>query len=53
MAKDHPGFKGVQNKIARTENLSKESAGAIVAAASREASKKAKIKNKNLKRVKG
>lgn len=51
MAKKHPGFARVQKKIEK-EGYSKESAGAILASASRKASKKAKKKNPNLKRVK-
>lgn len=52
MAKKHPGFKAVQAKVQK-EGYSKKSAGAIVAAASRGASKKAKKANPRLKRVKG
>lgn len=50
-SKAHPGFKAVQNKVAK--NYGKEAAGAIVAAASRNASKKAKAKNPKLRKVKG
>ena len=46
-------FKTVQNKIAKKEHVSKESAGAILANASRKASPKAKESNPNLKKVKG
>lgn len=53
MATKHPGFKAVQNKVAKEEGVSKEQAGAIVAAASRGASKKAKAANPALKKVKG
>lgn len=53
MSKKHPGFKAVQNKIARKQNISKDRAGAILASASRNASKKAKRANPRLKRVKG
>jgi hypothetical protein len=53
MAKEHPGFKAVQNKIAAKEGVSKEAAGAILASSSRKASAKAKAKNPNLKKVKG
>ena len=49
--KKHPGFKAVQKKIARKYGM--KSAGAILASASRKASKKAKRKNPRLKRVKG
>jgi hypothetical protein len=51
MAK-HPGFAAVQKKI-EGEGHSKESAGAILASASRHASAKAKKANPNLKKVKG
>lgn len=51
MAKKNPGFKSIQKKI-ENEGYSKKSAGAILANASRKASKKAKKKNPNLKRVK-
>lgn len=50
--KKHPGFKAVQNKIAKKEGVSKKAAGAIVASAARKASKKAKRKNPRLKKVK-
>lgn len=53
MAKKHPGFKAVQAKIAKKEGYSKEKAGAILAAATRNASKAAKKKNPRLKKVKG
>jgi hypothetical protein len=46
-------FKSVQNKIARREGVSKKSAGAILASASRNASAAAKRKNPKLRRVKG
>lgn len=48
----HPGFKSVQNKIARKQGVSKKAAGAILAASSRNASKAAKKRNPRLKRVK-
>jgi len=51
-SKKHPGFKSVQNKIAKKQGVSKEAAGAILAASSRKASKAAKRKNPRLKRVK-
>lgn len=51
--KGHPGFKAVQNKIAAKEGVSKDRAGAILASASRGASKSAKAANPNLKKVKG
>ena len=49
--KTHPGFKAVANKIAKSEGVSKEAANAILASASRKASKGAKKKNPNLKKV--
>ena len=52
MAK-HPGFKSVQSSIAKREGVSKDRAGAILAASSRNASAKAKKANPRLKRVKG
>ena len=56
--KAHPGFKAVQNKIAkkvkpRKGETKKEAAGAILAAAARKASPSAKKKNPRLKKVKG
>lgn len=53
MAKRHPGFKKVQGSIARKEGVSKKAAGAILAAATRRASKSAKRSNPRLKRVRG
>lgn len=54
MAKSkHPGFKSVQNKIAREQGISKDRAGAILAASTRSASAGAKRENPRLKRVKG
>lgn len=50
--KKHPGFKAVQNKIARKQGVSKKAAGAILASATRKASAAAKRKNPRLKRVK-
>jgi len=52
MAKKHPGFKKVQSKIEK-EGYSKESAGAILASASRKASPAAKRYNPSLRKVKG
>jgi hypothetical protein len=49
----HPGFKSVQASIARREGVSKERAGAMLAAATRRASPAAKKANPRLKRVKG
>lgn len=48
----HPGFSAVQKKIASKEGISKERAGAILAASSRNASKAAHKKNPNLNKVK-
>jgi len=53
MAKKHPGFKAVQAKIAARSGVSKERAGAMLAASTRRASASAKRKNPHLKRVKG
>ena len=53
MAKAHPGFKAVQSKIAKSEGVSSEAAGAILAASSRNASKAAKKANPKLNKVKG
>jgi hypothetical protein len=52
-AKKHPGFKSVQNSIARKEGVSKKAAGAILASATRNDSASAKRANPRLKRVKG
>jgi hypothetical protein len=49
---EHPGFAAVQKKI-EGEGYSKKSAGAILAHASRSASKGAKKKNPHLARVHG
>ena len=51
MAK-HPGFAAVQAKISKSADVSKDRAGAILAASSRGASKAAKAKNPALKKVK-
>ena len=51
-SKKHPGFAAVQAKIAKSEGVSKDRAGAILAASSRGASAKAKKANPNLKKVK-
>lgn len=48
----HPGFKAIQNKIAKKEGVSEKAAGAILAKSTRNASAKAKAKNPNLKKVK-
>lgn len=49
----HQGFKSVASRIAAKEGVSKKSAGAILANASRNASKSAKKANPRLNRVKG
>jgi len=49
--KKHPGFGNVQAKIARQQGISKDRAGAILAASSRRASGAAKRKNPRLKKV--
>lgn len=51
--KKHPGFEKVQEKIAKKQGISKERAGAILAASTRKASPAAKKANPNLKKVKG
>lgn len=45
------GFKAAQKSIMEREGVSKESAGAILAAGARNASGKAKKRNPNLKHV--
>ncbi len=52
-SKLHPGFAAVKDKIASQEGVSEDSAGAILAAASRGASPTAKKKNPRLKKVAG
>ena len=52
MTPKNPGFKKVQGQIEKS-GYSKESAGAILASATRNASKSAKAKNPALKKVKG
>lgn len=49
----HPGFKAVAKKIAAKQNIPVERANAILASSSRSASKKAKVSNPKLKKVKG
>ncbi|HEX5033078.1 MAG TPA: hypothetical protein VFW62_01240 [bacterium] len=49
----HMGFAAVQNKIAAKEGVSKDEAGAMLAASTRRASAAAKRKNPRLNRVKG
>jgi len=48
----HPGFKKAQASIAKKQGVSKERAGAILAASSRGASAAAKKANPRLKKVK-
>ena len=50
--KKHPGFKAVQARIAKKQGVSKQAAGAILAASTRGASSKAKKANPRLWRVK-
>lgn len=50
--KKHPGFKAVQSSIAKKEGVSREAAGAMLAASTRGASKAAKKANSKLKKVK-
>ena len=51
-SKAHPGFKKIQSKIEK-EGYSKEIAGKILAARTREASSSARKANPRLNRVKG
>jgi len=53
MSKAHPGFSAVKKKIAKKGGYSEETAGAILASATRKASKKAKKRNPKLNKVKG
>jgi len=53
MAKAHPGFTAVANKIAAKEGVSKSRASAMLAASTRKASKSARRSNPRLNRVKG
>lgn len=48
----HPGFRAVQKRIAKSQGISQERAGAILAARTRTASPAAKKANPQLKRVK-
>lgn len=50
--KKHPGFKKVAEKISKKEGISIKRADAILANSTRNASKSAKKKNPDLKRVK-
>jgi len=47
----HPGFKAAQAQIAKKQGISKDRAGAILAAGARKASPAAKKANPNLKKV--
>lgn len=49
----HPGFKGAEDSIMSKEGLSRESAGAILAAGARNASRAAKKANPRLSKVMG
>lgn len=51
--KAHPGFAAVQAKIAKKQGVSKERAGAILAAGARKASASAVKANPRLKKVAG
>ena len=51
--KSHPGFAAVQAKIAKKQGISKDRAGAILAAGARKASSKAVKANPRLKRISG
>ena len=53
MSKAHPGLKSVQASIAKKEGISKDRAGAILAAGARKAGKAAHKANPRLNRVKG
>lgn len=50
--KAHPGFKAVQQSIAKKQGVSSAVAGAILASATRKASPAAKKANPRLKKVK-
>jgi hypothetical protein len=51
-AKKGMGFKAAQNQIASKQGISQKRAGAILAASTRGASKAAKKRNPNLRKVK-
>ena len=53
MKKAHPGFKAVAAKIAKKQGVSKDRAGAILAAGARKASPAAVKANPALKKVSG
>lgn len=50
-SKAHPGFAAVESGIARREGIPMKNAGAILASASRGASKSAKAANPKLRKV--
>lgn len=52
-SKAHPGFKAAAKKIAESQGISEERAGAILAAGARKASPAAKKANPRLKKVLG
>lgn len=52
MAK-HPGFKNIQSKIAKSQGISQERAGAILASGARKASKAAVKSQSSLKEGEG
>jgi hypothetical protein len=52
-AKKGMGFKAAQSQIAAKQGISKDRAGAILAASTRKASPAAKKRNPNLNKVKG
>ena len=49
----HPGFRNVQSDIARRSGVGQKAAGAILAASTRKAGKRARKANPRLNRVKG
>lgn len=51
--KHHPGFKAIEDRIARRQGVSENEAAAELAASTRRAGKKARQKNPRLNRVKG
>jgi hypothetical protein len=53
MKKAHPGFKAAASAIAKKQGISKDRAGAILAAGARKASKAAVKANPRLKKVSG
>jgi hypothetical protein len=53
MKKTHRGFKAIQTSIAKKQGISKERAGAILAAGARKASPAAIKANPRLKKISG